>query len=160
MSGNPRPRGRPRSRSRAVRALWITAGTISLALGIIGIVLPVLPTTPFLLLTAYCYDRGSERLHKWLMDNRVFGDYIRNYSEGRGIPMRAKVTAISVLWVTIGISAYFFMPWLWVRILLIMIAVAVTIHLIRLPTLGKQDRARPACIYRRTSSGALPKDGR
>jgi len=115
------------------------AGTISLALGIVGIVLPVLPTTPFLLLTAYCYDRGSERLHTWLMNNRVFGEYIRNYSEGRGIPLRAKVTAISVLWVTICISAYFFMPWLWVRVILVIIAVSVTIHLIRSPTYRRRE---------------------
>jgi len=139
MSEDQRPRGRPRSRNRAIRAFWITAGTISLALGIVGIVLPVLPTTPFLLLTAYCYDRGSERLHTWLMNNRVFGEYIRNYTEGRGIPLRAKVTAISVLWVTIGISAYFFMPWLWVRVILMIIAVSVTIHLIRLPTYRKRE---------------------
>jgi len=138
MSGNPRPRGRPRSRNRAIRGFWITAGTISLGLGIIGIVLPVLPTTPFLLLTAYCYDRGSERLHEWLMNNRVFGGYIRNYSEGRGIPLRAKITAISALWVTMGISAYLFMPWPWVRILLIIIAAVVTIHLIRLPTFRRE----------------------
>jgi len=109
-----------------------------LGLGIIGIVLPVLPTTPFLLLTAYCYDRGSERLHEWLMNNRVFGGYIRNYSEGRGIPLRAKITAISALWVTMGISAYLFMPWPWVRILLIIIAAVVTIHLIRLPTFRRE----------------------
>ncbi len=135
MSGN----GRPKSRSRVVRALWITAGTISLALGIIGIVLPVLPTTPFLLLTTYCYDRGSERLHNWLINNRVFGEYIRNYTEGRGIPLRVKVTAITILWVTIGISAYFFMPWLWVRIILFIIAASVTVHLLRLPTYHQDE---------------------
>jgi uncharacterized membrane protein YbaN (DUF454 family) len=137
MSGRSESNGRPKSKSKVVRALWIIAGSISLGLGIIGIVLPVLPTTPFLLLSAYCYDRGSERLHEWLMNNRVFGEYIRNYSEGRGIPMRAKVTAIVSLWVMIGVSAYFFMPWIEVRLILLIIAIGVTVHLVRLPTYRK-----------------------
>jgi len=77
------------------------------ALAVLGLFLPVLPTTPFLLLAAVCYARSSERFYHWLMTNRWFGEYIRNYREGRGIPLKQKVLTISLLWVTIGYAAAF-----------------------------------------------------
>lgn len=123
--------------SRLVRALWTAAGTFFLALGIIGIAIPLLPTTPFLLLAAACYLRGSERMHKWLLNHRWFGEYIRNYQEGKGIPLKAKVMAISLLWITIGVSAFLFINNIWIRIILIAIAVGVSIHIISLKTLRK-----------------------
>jgi uncharacterized membrane protein YbaN (DUF454 family) len=124
-----------RSSSRFVRGLWTAAGTISLGLGILGIILPLLPTTPFLLLAAFCYLKGSERMHNWLMNHRVFGKYIRDYMEGRGIPLKTKVIAISFIWITISITVLFFIDLLLIRILLIGIATAVTIYLVRFKTL-------------------------
>jgi uncharacterized membrane protein YbaN (DUF454 family) len=118
-----------------VKWLWIAAGSISLALGIIGIFLPLLPTTPFLLLTAACYARGSSRLHNWLLNNKMFGKYIRNYREGKGIPARSKVLAITLLWLTIGFSIFYVIPILIVRIVLLAIAMVVSIYIISLPTL-------------------------
>jgi uncharacterized membrane protein YbaN (DUF454 family) len=118
-----------------VRWLWIIAGSISLALGIIGIFLPLLPTTPFLLLTAACYARGSERLHNWLLNNKLFGKYIRNYREGKGIPARSKVLALTLLWLTIGFSIFYVIPILIVQIILLTIATLVSIYIISLPTL-------------------------
>ncbi len=118
-----------------VRWLWIIAGSISLALGIIGIFLPLLPTTPFLLLTAACYARGSERLHNWLLNNKLFGKYIRNYREGKGIPARSKVLALTLLWLTIGFSIFYVIPILIVQIILLAIATLVSIYIISLPTL-------------------------
>lgn len=118
-----------------VRWLWIIAGSISLALGIIGIFLPLLPTTPFLLLTAACYARGSERLHNWLLNNKLFGKYIRNYREGKGIPARSKVLALPLLWLTIGFSIFYVIPILIVQIILLAIATLVSIYIISLPTL-------------------------
>jgi hypothetical protein len=98
----------PKSRKlKLVKALLLVAGTFSLALGAIGIFLPILPTTPFLLLSAACYLRSSERMHKWLLGNRWFGEYIRNYQEGKGIPMKTKILAMSFLWVAILYSALF-----------------------------------------------------
>ena len=117
-----------------VRWLWIIAGSISLALGIIGIFLPLLPTTPFLLLTAACYARGSERLHNWLLNNKLFGKYIRNYREGKGIPARSKVLALTLLWLTIGFSIFYVIPILIVQIILLAIATLVSIYIISLPT--------------------------
>lgn len=123
------------SSNRAVRALWIIAGTISLGLGIIGIPLPVLPTTPFLLLAAACYVRGSERMYNWLMRNKWFGKYIRDYREKGGIPLKIKVGAISFLWIAIGITTYFFIQIIWIRIILIAIAASVTYHILSFKTL-------------------------
>jgi len=131
-------RGSPKkvnvSSSRVKRGAYIVAGTFFLALGIIGIALPLLPTTPFLLLTAYCYARGSKRLHHWLMNNKWFGKYIRDYQEGRGIPLRTKVIAITSLWVMILLSIYWFISNIYIQIILIIIAALVTIHLVRIPT--------------------------
>lgn len=118
-----------------IRWLWIIAGSISLSLGIVGIFLPLLPTTPFLLLTAACYARGSSRLHNWLLNNKLFGKYIRNYREGKGIPARSKVLALTLLWLTIGFSIFYVIPILIVQIILLTIATLVSIYIISLPTL-------------------------
>jgi uncharacterized membrane protein YbaN (DUF454 family) len=115
------------------RPLLIVAGTTSTAIGIVGIFVPVLPTTPFLLLAAACYMRSSERFYRWLTHNRFFGVYIRNYIEGRGIPLRVKVTTITLLWLGIGLSATFATDNLIARIVLVVIAVGVTIHILLRP---------------------------
>jgi uncharacterized membrane protein YbaN (DUF454 family) len=123
---------------RMVKGLWIAGGSLSVALGVIGIFFPVLPTTPFLLLAAFCYARSSERFYHWLLNNRWFGAYIRNYREGRGIPLTEKILAICSLWLTIGFSVFFVVQVMWVKLLLLAIAVGVTIHLVRIKTLRKE----------------------
>jgi len=122
------------SKNRFVRSLFFVAGTINLALGAVGVVFPILPTTPFLLLSLACYLRSSERMTHWMLNNKYFGTYIKNYKEGKGIPMKTKLFAISVLWITISISAFVLVPLLVVQIVLLVVAVAVTVHLVRLPT--------------------------
>lgn len=121
---------RPNS-GRMKRGFFILAGTIFLALGVVGIVLPILPTTPFLLLAAACYYKGSERMHRWMLNNRWFGGYIRNYKEGRRMSLRAKVFTLSLLWVVIGYSALFIVNLILVQMILLIIAVGVSIHVIR-----------------------------
>jgi uncharacterized membrane protein YbaN (DUF454 family) len=111
------------------RQLLLAAGTLSLAIGIVGIVVPLLPTTPFLLLAAGCYLRSSQRFYNWLMGNRFFGNYIRNYIEGRGIPVKVKLFIIILLWVTIGISIWLVAKPL-VTVILLIVAVGVTLHII------------------------------
>ena len=111
------------------RQLLIIAGTLSLAVGIAGIFVPLLPTTPFLLLAAGCYLRSSQRFYDWLMGNRLFGAYIRNYIEGRGMPVKVKLFTITLLWVTIGISIWLVTN-LIVTVILLIIAVGVTLHII------------------------------
>ena len=116
------------------RYLIITAGTISLVFGIIGILLPILPTTPFLLLSAACYARSSQRFYNWLMNNKWFGNYIKNYREGKGIPLKFKIFTISLLWITILFSIYFVVDTFLVELILIIIAVGVTTHIITIKT--------------------------
>ena len=132
-------------KSRVVRALLIIAGTVSLVFAAIGVVLPLIPTTPFLLLAVACYCRSSERLYKWLINNRWFGEYIKNYREGRGIPLKTKILALTVLWVTISISALLLVPILIVQVVLLVIAIAVSVHILRLPTY-KKSRHEPSEI--------------
>ncbi len=119
---------------KIVGKLLILLGHICVGLGAIGIVLPLVPTTPFLLLAAACYARGSERFYNWLLNNKYFGQYIRDYRDGKGIPLKAKIIAIILIWVTIGLSAIFFVPLLPVQILLFFLAGVITTYLLRLPT--------------------------
>ncbi len=116
------------------RTALVICGTVALALGIIGIFLPVLPTTPFLLLAAACYARGSARLHGWLVNNRFLGEYIRDYRDRRAIKLNVKIFAIAMLWLFIGISILAVDP-VWLRFLLAAIAVAVTAHILTLRTI-------------------------
>jgi len=112
------------------KQLLIAAGTISTVIGILGIIIPILPTTPFLLLAAACYIRSSERFYRWLINNRLLGTYIRNYIEGRGMPLRIKVVTISLLWITIGTSICIATQSLGLRIVLMLVAIGVTLHII------------------------------
>ena len=116
--------------NKTFRYMLIIAGTIFLGFGIIGIFLPILPTTPFLLLAAACYARSSQRFYNWLMNNKWFGNYIKNYREGRGVPLKFKIFTISLLWITILFSIYYVIDNFWVEIILFMIAVGVTTHII------------------------------
>jgi uncharacterized membrane protein YbaN (DUF454 family) len=124
--------------NRFVRGLLIVAGTVCVGLGVLGIFLPLLPTTPFLLLAAACYARSSKRFYRWLLNNRWFGNYLRDYREKEGIPLKVKLSSISLLWITILFSAAFVVEILWVRIILILIASLVTIHILRIRTLRAQ----------------------
>lgn len=114
--------------------LWVLGGTICVGLGILGIFLPVLPTTPFLLLAAYCYTRGSDRFYRWLLNRSWFGSYIRNYREGRGIPLKQKLLAIALLWLTIGYAIGFVATTWWLEAILLVMAVGVTIHVSKIKT--------------------------
>jgi uncharacterized membrane protein YbaN (DUF454 family) len=129
---------------KLVRTLWLIAGTICVMLGAIGIILPILPTTPFLLAAAACYYKSSEKMHKWLLNNKWFGEYIRNYTEGKGFTKKTKITALTVLWATISLSMVFMLDRilpanLVIPLQLVMMAmgVAVSIHILRLPTFKK-----------------------
>jgi len=119
-------------RRKTINRLIFFGGTITLILGIIGIVIPILPTTPFLLLTAAAYAKSSKRFYNWLLNNRILGMYIRNYKEGKGMPLKLKIFTISVLWMTISISIIFLTKTIWLQIILIGIALAVSIHIIRI----------------------------
>jgi uncharacterized membrane protein YbaN (DUF454 family) len=117
-------------RATAKRRLLIGAGTLCTGLGIIGIFVPILPTTPFLLLGAACYMRSSDRFYRWLINNRIFGAYVRNYIEGRGMPAKVKVFTVLLLWLTMGLTIAFGVQNTVVRVVLICIAIGVTVHIV------------------------------
>ena len=100
--------------------------------------MPVLPTTPFLLLAAACYIRSSERFYNWLINNKWLGNYIKNYLEGKGVPLKVKVLSISLLWITIGYSVVFVVNIFLFKVILILIAIGVTIHIQSIRTLTKR----------------------
>lgn len=118
------------------------AGTISVAIGVVGIFVPLLPTTPFLLLAAACYMRSSERFYRRLLNNRFFGTYIRNYMEGKGVPLRIKIYTIALLWTTISLSIFLISPGIVVKIILVLVAIGVTLHIILLRG-AKGSKNRP-----------------
>ena len=117
--------------------LLMSLGILAMVVGLIGVVVPLLPTTPFLLLAAACFVRSSDTMYGWLTSNRLFGGFIRDYREQRGVSARAKIVALALLWGVIGYTALTAVDAAWLRVLLVAIAVAVTIHLLRLRTLPK-----------------------
>ena len=118
-----------------MKPLYNAAGVLALLLGIVGLFLPLLPTTPFLLLASWCFARGSNRLHDWLLSHRVFGEYLRNFEAGRGIPLKAKILATAMLWTSLLFATRRF-DGLLVPGLLALTGACVSIYLWRfLPTL-------------------------
>lgn len=133
-----------KKKGRVNRALWLIGGIICVGLGAVGIVLPILPTTPFLLAAVGCFCKSSTRMYNWLLNNKWFGEYIKKYREGKGIPKKTKITALAVLWVTIGVSTIFFLNRLLptqlvlpMQLIMVIVAVGVSIHILRLPTFKK-----------------------
>ena len=114
-------------------------GLVSFALAVAGIFLPLLPTTPLLLLAAWCFVRSSPHLYEWLMRHPKFGPYIRNFRESRAIPLRVKVVSVAMIWLTIGYCIVAVVDeYLWAQILLFVLAAAISWHILSYKTL-KQD---------------------
>lgn len=114
--------------------LLFVIGTVSLILGTIGIFIPLLPTTPFLLLSSFCYLKSSKRLYSWLMNHKVFGSYIYNYVTYKAVKKSTKIVAIIFLWISLGISSYLVQS-LYIRIFLLIIGIGVSFHLLTLKVL-------------------------
>lgn len=120
--------------SRLRRFILAATGLAATGLGVLGILLPLLPATPFFLLAAYFFSRSSPRFHRWLLTNRVFGSYIENYRSGRGLGLGEKWLTIGTLWVTLAITGTLAATAWWARAVLLAVAIGVTTHLLRLPT--------------------------
>ena len=90
-----------------IKILWISLGSFFVALAAVGVALPGIPTTPFLILAAACYIRSSQKLYDWLISNKTFGPYLKDYREGKGIPKKAKILAISMIILFVGSSVIF-----------------------------------------------------
>jgi hypothetical protein len=123
----------------------MTVGFVAVGLAAVGLFVPLLPSTPFLLLAAACFMRSSDRFYRWLMTHPIFGAYIRNYREHRAITRQAKVVTLLLLWVTVGYSALVVFDTWYVQVTPVAIALGVTIHILKLktmtPALSQKNRA-------------------
>ena len=117
-----------------MKILFIIFGIISFILGAIGVVLPILPTTPFLLLSAFCFSKSSEKFHKALLENKIFGQYIRDYQEKKGVTLKNKIIAISILAISITFSLTKISSF-HLKLFLILVLFGVSCHILRLKTL-------------------------
>ncbi len=121
-------------KNRNLRYLYIGCGWLSLVLGIIGVFLPLLPTTPFIVLAAACFARGSERFYSQLLSHPIFGPHLHDWELTRSVPMQAKVIGILSIAISMGISGTFFLSSTRARLILASIGLAVSLYIMRLPT--------------------------
>ena len=123
----------------AIRYALLAIGWLSVALGVLGIFLPVLPTTPFLLLAAACFMRSSKRFYLWLVNHRQLGPWIVDYLEGQGIPLKGKIYAIGLMWLSISLSCYL-VPLFWARAFMLTSAVLVSLYILKQKTRATPKR--------------------
>jgi len=130
-------------RQPIMKALVFALGWISVVLGVIGIFLPVLPTTPFLLLAAACFVRTSPRFYHWLISHPRLGKYVIYYLDGKGIPLKAKIYTLAIMWTTLLTTAFILVPRTTVQVILPMIGIGTSIYILQLPNLeisGNSDK--------------------
>ncbi len=116
--------------------IWASLGLFFVALGVIGIFIPGLPTTPFLLLALWCFARSSDRLYRWLLDHRVLGAFIRDYQEKRAIPLKIKLISLSTVALSLAITLWFHESWT-VRVPVLVLGMTGVWVILRIPTLKK-----------------------
>ena len=121
------------SPNRLLRGMWLVLGLLFTGLGFVGAFLPLMPTTVFLLIAAFFFARSSPRFYTWLLNNPTFGSFIRDWRAGLGMPLRAKILAVTLIVLTIG-SSILVISIFWVRILLACVGVGVSTYLITRPT--------------------------
>lgn len=126
-------------RSRTARALYLSVGVLSLTLGVIGAFLPLLPTTVFVLIAAYCFARSSERFYTALLDNKHFGPTIRNWQAHRCISRQGRTYAIALIVLSFGVTTTGFVEGVLLRVVLVALAAALILYLARLPTCGDRS---------------------
>ncbi len=124
---------------QVTRTLLFAIGWLSVFFAVLGIFLPVLPTVPFLLLALACFARSSEKFYRWLINHNRLGPIVRPYLENEGLPPGVKLKAISLIWISIGLSVLFFVPLLWVKVMLLLIALGVTGYILRMPVRSDEE---------------------
>lgn len=132
-SSKPDPGVPGHVKNNVMKGVLIVVGWLAVGSGVVGLFLPLVPTVPFLLLAAACFARSSSRFHSWLIDHVYLGPLVRDYLNGGGIPRKAKVMAICMVWVSFPVSTIFFVRAVWLKALLIAIAIGITVYLVALP---------------------------
>jgi uncharacterized membrane protein YbaN (DUF454 family) len=120
--------------SQFAKFLYLISGFILVAIGVIGIFLPLLPTTIFLILASICFLKSSPKANDWLRNHKILGGYIDNYQNKTGLTLNAKIANIITLWTSISLSAFLLTNELYIRIILLTIAIGVSIHLLMIKT--------------------------
>lgn len=121
------------------KVFFFSLGLTFLGIGAVGIVLPLLPTTPFVIVSAFCFGKSSKKFERWLSNNRYFGSYIENYKSNKGVPLDVKLKSIVFLWVMLFISAFVFISNVYLQILLMVVGVGVTAHIWMLKTMDNES---------------------
>ena len=124
---------------RFKQGILIVSGILLVGLGVLGIFLPLMPATPFLLLAAICFANSSKKFYDWLLNNRYFGSYIKNYREGKGISARVKIFSMLLLWISILCSIFFVAPNLVVVIILFSVAILSSYNILRIRTMKPSE---------------------
>lgn len=126
----------PRPRTSLVRWLLVFIGTLALSVGAIGVLVPGLPTTPFVLIAGACYIRSSARLYHWLITNRIFGPVLATWQAERGMTWRTKIITLALVWIMLGSAALFLVESLFMRLVLLSIAGTKTVVLAYIRTIS------------------------
>ncbi len=116
------------------RLFFLSLGTTFFGIGAVGVILPVLPTTPFILLSVFCFGKSSKRAERWISNNRYFGSYIENYKNKNGVPLDIKLKSIAFLWIMLIISIIFFFNNNYIPLILSIVGIAITMHILLLKT--------------------------
>ena len=122
--------------NKSIRLLWVLLGSLSVGMGVIGIFVPGWPTTIFLIIASYFYIRSSEKLYNWLLNNKILGIYLKNYYSGKGMPLKAKIISILMMWAFGLLSIFLWIPsnLIIVKITVFVLLVIGTIFILRVKT--------------------------
>jgi uncharacterized membrane protein YbaN (DUF454 family) len=122
------------NKTTIIRYAYLISGFLMVAIGIIGIFLPILPTTIFLILASACFVKSSPKVNDWLRNNKFLSPYLKNYQDKTGLSIQMKIFTISFLWLSISLSAFYLTNEFYIKVILFVIAVGVSIHLIMVKT--------------------------
>jgi len=129
------------NKNKSIRLLWVLLGSISVGMGVIGIFVPGWPTTIFLIIASYFYIRSSDKLYNWLLNNKILGIYLKNYYSGKGMPVKAKIFSISMMWVFGLLSIFLWIPsnFIIIKIIVFILLIIGSIFILRVKSLGSES---------------------
>ena len=129
------------NKNKSIRLLLVLLGSISVGMGVIGIFVPGWPTTIFLIIASYFYIRSSDKLYNWLLNNKILGIYLKNYYSGKGMPVKAKIFSIVMMWVFGLLSIFLWIPsnLIIIKILVFILLIIGSIFILRVKSLGSES---------------------